>query len=195
MKAHRFKANGLVLNCVDYGGEGKQPMLFLHGGSAHAHWWDFVAPAFVGDFHVLALDQRGHGESEWADEWAYGSRHYVSDLDQVIDALGVRRADPGWSFNGRAQRAGVCVGAQRKAARDRCTRPAARLHRAGSEISAVSSGEAGAKNTPRSTRRPAISRFCRARPWRRRRFSSTSGAAASGSTTTAPGCTRSIGAR
>jgi pimeloyl-ACP methyl ester carboxylesterase len=88
MKAHRFKANGLVLNCVDYGGEGKQPMLFLHGGSAHAHWWDFVAPSFVGDFHVLALDQRGHGESEWADEWAYGSRHYVSDLDQVIDAWG-----------------------------------------------------------------------------------------------------------
>jgi len=88
MKAHRFRANGLTLNCLDYGGEGKTPMLFLHGGSAHAHWWDFVAPAFVDDFHVLALDQRGHGDSDWADEWAYGSRHYVSDLDQVIDAWG-----------------------------------------------------------------------------------------------------------
>ena len=88
MKAHRFIANGLTLNCIDYGGEGKRPLLFLHGGSAHAHWWDFVAPAFVEDFHVLALDQRGHGESDWADEWAYGSRHYVSDLDQVIDGWG-----------------------------------------------------------------------------------------------------------
>jgi len=88
MRAHRFTANGLVLNCLDYGGEGKPPILFIHGGSAHAHWWDFVAPAFVGDFHVLALDQRGHGDSQWADEWAYGSRHYVSDLDQVIDAWG-----------------------------------------------------------------------------------------------------------
>ncbi len=88
MKTHRFKANGLTLNCVDYGGEGRPPMLFLHGGSAHAHWWDFVAPAFVGDFHVMALDQRGHGESEWADEWAYGSRHYVADLDQIIEAWG-----------------------------------------------------------------------------------------------------------
>jgi len=88
MKEHRFKANGLTLNCLDYGGEGKRPLLFIHGGSAHAHWWDFVAPAFCGDFHVLALDQRGHGESEWADEWAYGSRHYVSDLDQVIDQWG-----------------------------------------------------------------------------------------------------------
>jgi pimeloyl-ACP methyl ester carboxylesterase len=88
MKIRRFTANGLALNCLDYGGDGKSPMLFLHGGSAHAHWWDFVAPAFVEDFHVLALDQRGHGDSEWADEWAYGSRHYVSDLDQVIDAWG-----------------------------------------------------------------------------------------------------------
>ena len=88
MKAHRFVVNGLALNCIDYGGEGKPPLLFLHGGSAHAHWWDFVAPAFVEDFHALALDQRGHGESDWADEWAYGSRHYVSDLDQVIDSWG-----------------------------------------------------------------------------------------------------------
>ena len=88
MKAHRFVANGLALNCLDYGGDGKPPILFLHGGSAHAHWWDFVAPAFVGDFHVLALDQRGHGDSQWADEWAYGSRHYVSDLDQVIGGWG-----------------------------------------------------------------------------------------------------------
>jgi esterase len=88
MKAHRFAANGLALNCLDYGGDGKSPMLFLHGGSAHAHWWDFVAPAFAPDFHVLALDQRGHGDSQWADDWAYGSRHYVSDLDQVIDTWG-----------------------------------------------------------------------------------------------------------
>ncbi len=88
MKTHHFTANGLTLSCLDYGGDGNPPMLFLHGGSAHAHWWDFVAPAFVGNFHVLALDQRGHGESEWALEWAYGSRHYVSDLDQVIDQWG-----------------------------------------------------------------------------------------------------------
>jgi esterase len=88
IKAHRFVANGLALNCLDYGGDGKPPMLFIHGGSAHAHWWDFVAPAFIENFHVLALDQRGHGDSEWANEWAYGSRHYVSDLEQVIDAWG-----------------------------------------------------------------------------------------------------------
>ena len=89
MKERRFKANGLVLNCLDYGGAGKPPMLFVHGGSAHAHWWDFVAPAFAGDFHVLALDQRGHGHSQWSKEWEYGSGHYVSDLERIIDSWGL----------------------------------------------------------------------------------------------------------
>ncbi|MDB5107162.1 MAG: alpha/beta hydrolase, partial [Candidatus Binatus sp.] len=73
MREHRFKANGLTLNCLDYGGERKHSLLFIHGGSAHAHWWDFVAPAFIDDFHVLALDLRGHGDSEWSKDWAYSS--------------------------------------------------------------------------------------------------------------------------
>lgn len=89
MKEHRFKANGLTLHCLDYGGEGRQPILFVHGGSAHAHWWDFIAPAFAPAYHVLAIDQRGHGESEWPEEWEYSSAHYVSDLDQVIDQWGL----------------------------------------------------------------------------------------------------------
>jgi len=85
MKEIRFSANGLVLNCLDYGGEGRPPMLFIHGGSAHAHWWDFVAPEFVDKFHVLALDQRGHGESQWPRDWQYSSLDYVSDLEVIID--------------------------------------------------------------------------------------------------------------
>jgi pimeloyl-ACP methyl ester carboxylesterase len=89
MKELRFRVNGLVLNCLDHGGEGKPPMLFIHGGSAHAHWWDFIAPPFVADFHVLALDQRGHGESEWPKEWQYSSLDYVADLEQIIEHWGL----------------------------------------------------------------------------------------------------------
>jgi pimeloyl-ACP methyl ester carboxylesterase len=88
MKEHRFKVNGLTLNCVDYGGDGRQSILFIHGGSAHARWWDFIAPAFVGDFHVLALDQRGHGESEWPEEWSFSSEHYAADIDSLLDQWG-----------------------------------------------------------------------------------------------------------
>jgi pimeloyl-ACP methyl ester carboxylesterase len=81
--------DGLTLNCLDYGGGGRPPMLFVHGGSAHAHWWDFVAPALTDRFHVLALDQRGHGDSQWAPQWAYGTRHYLADLEGIIANWGL----------------------------------------------------------------------------------------------------------
>ncbi|HZO83091.1 MAG TPA: alpha/beta hydrolase [Candidatus Binataceae bacterium] len=90
MENRKFNGTGgIELNCVDYGGEGKPPMLLVHGGSAHARWWDFVAPALTDRFHVLALDQRGHGDSRWAADWAYGSRHYADDLDAVITDWGL----------------------------------------------------------------------------------------------------------
>lgn len=81
--------NGLRLHYLDWGTEGKPPFIMLHGGSAYAHWWDFVAPAFVNDFHVLALDQRGHGDSQHAHPPAYGTRHYLDDLHAFIRALGL----------------------------------------------------------------------------------------------------------
>ena len=85
MDSVTFRASdNLLLHCLDYGGQGRPPLLFLHGGSAHAHWWDFVAPAFTRHFHVMALDQRGHGDSPWTREWAYGTRHYIADLHQII---------------------------------------------------------------------------------------------------------------
>jgi pimeloyl-ACP methyl ester carboxylesterase len=87
MKKLTFKgADGNLLNGVDFGGDGRPPVLLIHGGAAHARWWDFVAPALVHSHHVLALDQRGHGDSEWMREWGYGTRHYVADIGAVIAA-------------------------------------------------------------------------------------------------------------
>ncbi len=62
-----FTVNGLRLHYLDWGTEGKLPFLLLHGGSAYAHWWDFVAPVFAENFRVIAMDQRGHGDSDHAD--------------------------------------------------------------------------------------------------------------------------------
>ncbi len=89
MQTRSFSGDGIILNCVDYGTAGKPPMLLVHGGSAHARWWDFVAQAFTDRFHVLALDQRGHGDSPWTAQWAYGGRHYVADLKAIIDNWGL----------------------------------------------------------------------------------------------------------
>lgn len=82
--------NNLRLHYLDWGTAGKPPFIMLHGGSAYAHWWDFVAPAFADDFHVLALDQRGHGDSQHADPPAYATRQYLDDLHAFIGTLGLR---------------------------------------------------------------------------------------------------------
>ncbi len=89
MENRKFRGAGIELTCVDYGGAGKPPMLLVHGGSAHARWWDFVGPSLTDRFHVLALDQRGHGDSPWTADWAYGSRHYAADLDAIIAGWGL----------------------------------------------------------------------------------------------------------
>jgi len=88
---HFVTVNGLRLHYLDWGAEGKPPFIMLHGGSAYAHWWDLVAPAFAENFHVIALDQRGHGDSQHADPPSYGTRHYLADLHAFIGALGLRK--------------------------------------------------------------------------------------------------------
>ena len=81
------QAGKLKLHYLDYGGEGGRPMLFVHGGAAHAHWFDFVASGFTADHHVLALDLRGHGDSDRADPPAYAYRDYADDVHAFAEAL------------------------------------------------------------------------------------------------------------
>ncbi|HEV8583546.1 MAG TPA: alpha/beta hydrolase [Methylomirabilota bacterium] len=64
---------------------------FLHGGAAHAHWFDRVLPAFADRFHVISLDQRGHGESDWAAPPAYTTEDFAGDLLALMDRLGWAR--------------------------------------------------------------------------------------------------------
>jgi pimeloyl-ACP methyl ester carboxylesterase len=89
-----FTVNGLTLRALGWGQPGRPRLCFLHGGSAHAHWFDAVIPPFVDRYEVIALDQRGHGESDWppsaADGAAYTTESFASDLLGVMDALGWR---------------------------------------------------------------------------------------------------------
>lgn len=81
------EANGLRLHYLDYGTPGRPTLLCVHGGAAHAHWFDFVAGGYLDDFHVLSIDLRGHGDSAWASPPSYYYRDYASDLDAVVRAL------------------------------------------------------------------------------------------------------------
>lgn len=84
------EAAGRKLHYLDYGTGGHPAMLCVHGGAAHAHWFDFVAGALSADHHVLSLDLRGHGDSEWAEPPAYLYKDYAADIAEVVEKLGLR---------------------------------------------------------------------------------------------------------
>lgn len=69
------------------------PVVLLHGGSANAHWWSLLAEALDDTYHVLALDLRGHGDSEHPDPAAYRVEDYAGDVGALVDAIGVDRID------------------------------------------------------------------------------------------------------
>lgn len=97
--------NGLKIHYFDWGGDARQRTFVLcHGGSAHAHWWDYVAPELVEHGRVIALDLRGHGRSQWAD--AYGPGNHIGDLKSFLrDHLGQPVVLVGHSMGGEiAQR-------------------------------------------------------------------------------------------
>ena len=80
-------ANGLKLHYLDWGTVGKPPMVLLHGLRGHSHSWDDVSAAMCRDFHVLALDQRGRGDSDWAPDGDYTTSAYVADLAAFSEIL------------------------------------------------------------------------------------------------------------
>ena len=84
------EANGLRLRYLDWGTEGKHPLVCLHGHTGQAHVFDEFAMAMAPSHHVLAVDQRGHGGSDWAGD-GYARQRFVDDLAALIDALGLER--------------------------------------------------------------------------------------------------------
>ena len=85
----RVETNGLRFRYLDWGTEGKRPILFLHGGALTAHTWDLCCLALRDDYHCLALDQRGHGDSDWAPDANYSIAAQREDVKGFAEAVGL----------------------------------------------------------------------------------------------------------
>lgn len=77
----------LRLHYVDWGNEGAPPVLLVHGGRDHCRNWDWVAQSLRNEYHVIAPDLRGHGDSAWLVGGNYGLVDYVFDIAQLVHQL------------------------------------------------------------------------------------------------------------
>ena len=76
--------NHLRLHLLEWGDPASPPLLFLHGGNQSAHSWDLVSLSLAHRYHIYALDQRGHGDSEWARDAEYAPEQMARDALALI---------------------------------------------------------------------------------------------------------------
>jgi pimeloyl-ACP methyl ester carboxylesterase len=74
----------LRLHYVDWGNADRPPVVLLHGGRDHCRNWDWTAAALHDEWHVIAPDLRGHGDSQWSTDGSYTMAGYLYDLAQLV---------------------------------------------------------------------------------------------------------------
>jgi pimeloyl-ACP methyl ester carboxylesterase len=82
-----YVSQRLRLHFVDWGNESKPPLLLIHGGRDHARSWDWVARSLRDEWHVIAPDLRGHGDSAWTFGGHYTVQEFVLDVAQLLLTL------------------------------------------------------------------------------------------------------------
>jgi pimeloyl-ACP methyl ester carboxylesterase len=83
--------NGLRLHFLEWGDPAAPAILLLHGGNQTSHSWDLVSLALAGRYHIIALDQRGHGDTEWPRDGAADRHVKADDAFRLLATLGIER--------------------------------------------------------------------------------------------------------
>lgn len=86
--SNSFISQRLRLHYVDWGNTDAPPLILQHGGRDHCRSWDWVAEELRHDWHVIAPDLRGHGDSNWSPEGNYQMDAFVYDFAQLVHTLG-----------------------------------------------------------------------------------------------------------
>lgn len=93
------------LHVLEWSTEGV-PLVLLHGHGNEAHLWDDFVPSVAEHYRVLAVDQRGHGDSDWDGEGRYGAYDMADDLERILEHFEIDRfVLIGFSMGGRVSTA------------------------------------------------------------------------------------------
>ncbi len=96
------RVGNLNLHYLEWGEAGRPPVVMVHGLSGNAHNFDNLAPHLAGRCHVISVDVRGRGESDWAADADYSNDAYIADLEGLRRSLGFERMSlVGTSLGGR----------------------------------------------------------------------------------------------
>lgn len=78
---------GTKLEVLTWGEVGKPGLLLVHGNSAHADWWSFIAPFFMDDYRVASMSLAGMGASDWRERYSFAD--FAHDAEAVARATGL----------------------------------------------------------------------------------------------------------
>ncbi|MEO8813245.1 MAG: alpha/beta fold hydrolase, partial [Caulobacteraceae bacterium] len=81
---------GASIELLTWGERGKPGLIFVHGNSAHADWWSFIAPFFAEDFRVASMSFSGMGGSDWRESYAFET--FATEIFQCARAAGLYEA-------------------------------------------------------------------------------------------------------
>jgi pimeloyl-ACP methyl ester carboxylesterase len=81
------EAKGARIELLAWGERGKPGLILVHGNSAHADWWSFIAPYLAQDYRVAAISLSGMGASDWRD--AYTFETFSQELRAGAEAAGL----------------------------------------------------------------------------------------------------------
>ncbi|HCE75403.1 MAG TPA: hypothetical protein DEP04_02145 [Dehalococcoidia bacterium] len=81
--------NDMKFSYLEWGNPSNPAMVLLHGFAQQSHSWDFVALSFADRYRIIALDQRGHGDSDWASDGDYTPETQQKDIEAIVDKLGL----------------------------------------------------------------------------------------------------------
>jgi pimeloyl-ACP methyl ester carboxylesterase len=91
---------GADIELLTWGDRGKPGLILVHGNSAHADWWSFIAPFLADDFRVAALSLSGMGGSDWRDLYTFET--FASEIFECATAAGLYEAPVGPIYIGHS---------------------------------------------------------------------------------------------